>query len=126
MTTQHAPAGHWGVNNPIPNIQRFVESLDKDKRERDRRIDEEERQKRQAEREGGAVPHAQQDSSKHKGTRKVTDPTTGKEVEIEDVGRDLVKESKDPDVRTFTLEEREEATSDPLRCFNSFRFPMPT
>ncbi|KAJ9324328.1 hypothetical protein DTO027B5_4179 [Paecilomyces variotii] len=98
MTTQHAPAGHWGVNNPIPNIQRFVESLDKDKRERDRRIDEEERQKRQAEREGGAVPHAQQDSSKHKGTRKVTDPTTGKEVEIEDVGRDLVKESKDPDL----------------------------
>ena len=34
------PGGHYSGANPIPNIQKFVESLDADKKERDRRINE--------------------------------------------------------------------------------------
>ncbi len=40
MAQQQRSGKPYSGANPIPNIQKFVESLDKDKRERDRQIDE--------------------------------------------------------------------------------------
>lgn len=42
MSNDHkkGPGGHYSGANPIPNIQRFVESLDADKKARDTKINE--------------------------------------------------------------------------------------
>ncbi|KAI1841973.1 hypothetical protein JX265_003020 [Neoarthrinium moseri] len=79
---QHAPGGHYSGRNRIPNIQQFVESLDRDKKERDAQID------------AGVQPNGQNGGVKEhkvepkKKGRIVTDPVTGKEVEITDVNLD--------------------------------------
>ena len=98
MSNDHkkGPGGHYSGANPVPNIQRFVESLDADKKTRDAKINEEMKEK------GGTSDiqdHKPHRSVGVKGTRKVvTDPTTGKEVEIEDVNKDFMKAVEDPKV----------------------------
>ena len=81
--------------NPIPTIQKFVESLDKDKRERDREIDEQNKLL-EKQHKGGVKPH--QNTPKQTDGKTVTDPTTGKQVVIEDVGKDFMKAVRDPQV----------------------------
>ena len=90
------PGGHYSGNNPIPNIQRFVESLDKDKRERDAKINEQMKAKQTT---SDVKDHAQGQPTGVEGTRKtVTDPTTGKQVQIEDVNADFMKAVENPQV----------------------------
>ncbi|KAI9892070.1 MAG: hypothetical protein M1814_001776 [Vezdaea aestivalis] len=94
MDTNQQSSGpsHYSGKNPIPNIQKFIESLDKDKKERDRAIDNERKAQKHS---GGVKPH--QPEKKAAGTQKtVTDPTTGREVVIEDVNKDLMKTVDDP------------------------------
>ena len=95
MDQQQRSGKPWSGANPIPNIHKFVENLDKDKKERDRQIDEEKRQLKQQQK-NEAKPH--QNAPKQTGGKTVTDPTTGKEVVIEDVGRDFMKAAQDPQV----------------------------
>ena len=87
------PGGHYSGGNPVPNIQNFVESLDKDKKARDAKINERMGQ-------GSDVqPHKPGRSVGVPSTRKkVTDPVTGREVEIEDVNADFMKAVDDPKV----------------------------
>lgn len=88
------PGGHYSGANPIPNIQRFVESLDADKKDRDAKINE------QMKAPTDIQDHKPRKPVGVKGTRKtVTDPTTGKEVEIEDVNKDFMRAVEDPKVR---------------------------
>ena len=95
MAQQQRSGKPYSGANPIPNIQKFVESLDKDKRDRDRQIDEQNKLNEQQ--HGGHVkPH--KNAPKQTGGKKVTDPTTGKEVMIEDVGKDFMKAVRDPQV----------------------------
>ena len=104
---QRGPGGHYSGANPIPTIQKFVESLDKDKQDRDKRVEEEHRRKLQQQQQqpqSDATPHKATDVAKS-GTRKtVTDPTTGHEVVIEDVNKDFMKASEDPKVGTGIIE----------------------
>ncbi|KAI1923924.1 hypothetical protein LOZ07_003689 [Ophidiomyces ophidiicola] len=100
MTTQKKPGGHWSAENPIPTIQKFVESLDRDKRERDRQIDEAAKVHAREERHNKhhaaeATPHKPSPTSNNR-RRRVTDPTTGKEVEIDDVGKEFMKTLDEP------------------------------
>ncbi|SLM33376.1 C2 domain [Lasallia pustulata] len=90
---RRAPGGHYSGTNPIPNIQKFVESLDRDKRERDKKIDEEYKSRQQLD---GATPHQAPKAGKTGTLKTVTDPTTGNEVQIEDVNKDFMKASQDP------------------------------
>jgi len=95
MSNDHkkGPGGHYSGANPIPNIQRFVESLDADKKTRDAKINE------GTNASTDVQDHKQGKSVGIKGTRKtVTDPTTGKEVEIEDVNKDFMRAVEDPKV----------------------------
>jgi hypothetical protein len=96
MSNDHkkGPGGHYSGANPIPNIQRFVESLDADKKARDAKIND--------------TANGMSDVQDHKprqpvgvaGTRKTaTDPTTGKEVQIEDVNADFMRAVDDPKAR---------------------------
>ena len=88
------PGGHYSGANPIPNIQRFVESLDSEKRERDARIEESMRAKKA---QAGVTDHQESPTEGKPGTRKtVTDPTTGRDVEIEDVNEDFMKVVDNP------------------------------
>lgn len=103
MTTQKKPGGYWSTTNPIPTIQNFVENLDKDKKERDKRIDEDlarqneqQRGRHRHHRDKGTDAVAHRKGPEPKGRRKVTDPTTGKEVEIDDVDKEFMRSVKDP------------------------------
>lgn len=89
------PGGHYSGKNPIPNIQRFVESLDADKKERDRKINEQMQHQSASE----AVDHVNEQKAGVPESRKqVTDPVTGREVTIEDVNKDFMKAVDNPQV----------------------------
>ena len=91
---QHAPGGHYSGHNPIPTVKQFVDSLDNDKRARDKRIDQEAVQKQGQPATENKLPEKQL-----KGTEKrVTDPTTGREVVIADVSKDMINEVKNPHI----------------------------
>lgn len=89
---QHYPSAgaHYSGRNRIPNVHEFVASLDRDKRQRDAKI--EAQQKGPADRKPAK-----------KATRTVTDPVTGKEVEIDDVSTDFMKAVENPIVSGSTL-----------------------
>ncbi|KAI9753804.1 MAG: hypothetical protein M4579_004985 [Chaenotheca gracillima] len=86
---QKKPGGHYSGANPIPNIQKFIEELDSDKKNRDKQIDE------QSKSGGGGVRPHQNDNTKHN-RKTVTDPVTGKDVDIEDVDKSYMKAVDDP------------------------------
>lgn len=89
---QHAPGGHYSGHNPIPTVRQFVENLDKDKAARDKKLDEQAKQQTQQQ----SQPHKQLERQV-KGTEKtVTDPTTGREVVIADVNKDMIDEVENP------------------------------
>ncbi|OQE43624.1 hypothetical protein PENCOP_c003G03882 [Penicillium coprophilum] len=96
---------HWSGANPIPTIHHFMEHIDAEKKERDRRIDEENRFKQEKaarekaqqasgkqpeqagqeyQKDGDAVAHKPREVSQAK-MRTVTDPTTGKDIGVEDL-----------------------------------------
>ncbi|PGH36871.1 hypothetical protein GX50_00329 [[Emmonsia] crescens] len=103
---QQYPSGHWGANNPIPTVQKFLHNLDEQKEERDRQIDEAKKLKREEERNWQKQKSEQDEGTEatshhtplqpRKRGRKVTDPTTGREVEIDDVGEDFMATVKEP------------------------------
>jgi hypothetical protein len=92
----HAPGGHYSGSNKIPTINQFIERLDRDKSTRDKQI-EEQRKQQAANKNGDAVPHRESENLHVKeNQQKVTDPTTGKEVVIEDVNQEMVDAAKNP------------------------------
>ncbi|EDN03744.1 C2 domain-containing protein, nitrosative stress-induced transcript, conidia-enriched transcript [Histoplasma capsulatum] len=103
--TQSYPGGHWGANNPIPTVQKFLRNLDREKEERDRQIDKATKLKQEDER-NRQIQRGEQDEDTEvtshiplqprKRGRKVTDPTTGREVEIDDVGDEFMGTVKEP------------------------------
>ena len=92
MAQQQKSGKPWSGANPIPNIKQFVESLDKDKAERDRQIDGQD----SAANQQNASPVPQQNEPVSNKGKTVTDPTTGKQVVIENVGKDFMKAVQDP------------------------------
>lgn len=99
-STQQAPKGHYSGHNRIPTINQFIENLDRDKKERDRQIDEANKAKAAAQQgqQGDAQPHQAQQYVKSGSQKKVTDPTTGKEIIIEDVNKEMMENVKNPKV----------------------------
>lgn len=108
---QHAPGGHYSGRNPIPTVKQFIENLDSDKKTRDKQIDERNKTAKApitpttaAGTTKTAATPAQDGVQDHKvsqktvaGTEKtVTDPTTGRDVVIADVGKDMVDEVENP------------------------------
>src|SRR5215469_7947878 len=96
---KRGPGGHYSESNPIPNIQR-LESLDADQKARDAMIN---KQMKAKETKGGDVKdHQQEAKGGVPGSRKtVTDPATGKEVQIEDVSADFMKAVDNPQASTM-------------------------
>lgn len=94
-----APGEHYSANNPVPNIQRFLEKIDQQKKSREERIAELSKQRAEG-RKGLELEIKEHDGGQPtgvKGTRKrVTDPVTGGTVEIEDVDADFTKAVDEP------------------------------
>jgi Ca2+-dependent lipid-binding protein len=88
---QHAPGGHYSGRNRIPNIQEFVASLDRDKRERDAQIDASLKSNNNSQ----GVHEHQPEQKKRKG-KVVSDPVTGREVEIADADLDFESAVENP------------------------------
>jgi hypothetical protein len=101
---QHAPGGHYSGHNPIPTVKQFVENLDKDKKERDRLLDEQAAANKQAPKPSGqnattadgVQPHKMQKRSVEGTETTVTDPTTGNQVTISDVDKAMMSEVENP------------------------------
>jgi len=92
--SQHAPAGHYSGQNKIPTINQFIERLDKDKRERDKALDEQNKARRAQ--NGDAVVHHNETKQEGINQKVVTDPTTGNQVTIEDVNKNMIERARDP------------------------------
>lgn len=91
---KYAPGGHYSGRNPVPNIQQFIERMDRDKKKRDAELS-----AQQTATGGEAQPHKDPGTGRHKSrTKTVTDPTTGRQVEIEDVDDTFVEAARNPKV----------------------------
>lgn len=85
----------------MPDIKTFVASLDRNKRERDEKLDSLPKLEQQ---QGQLGQHGTSDATPHKETRAgkpgtlktVTDPTTQNKVQIEDVNQDFMKAAENP------------------------------
>jgi hypothetical protein len=97
---QQKPGGHYSGANPVPTVKKFIENLDKDKKERDRKLDEEmQAQKKQqgaGVKAGDAVPHKAEKMGIPETAKTVTDPTTGNQVVIEDVSKAMMDRVENP------------------------------
>ncbi|KAF2745889.1 hypothetical protein M011DRAFT_520135 [Sporormia fimetaria CBS 119925] len=94
---QHAPGGHYSGKNPVPTVKKFLENLDKDKANRDRKLDEENANKlKEQSGRGDARPHKPTKMGVEGTQKTVTDPTTGKEVVIEDVSKSMMQQVENP------------------------------
>lgn len=91
----HPGGGHYSGRNRIPNIKEFAAALDRDKKERDARID---AQLKGNGKNGDIKEHTPESGHLPGHGRVVTDPVTGKEVQIEDVNLDFKKAVENPQV----------------------------
>lgn len=93
---------HYSGSNRIPNIKQFAESLDRDKKNRDKKVEEREHRLHhgpvQPQANGGDVQDHVPTHSAGKNRRTVTDPVTGNEVEVVDITSDIVKNAAEPKV----------------------------
>ena len=107
---QHRVGEHWSAGNPIPTIQKFMQHLDVEKQEREKHeqditAKQKEESKKKADRGEAdeATAHKPRQTPKGK-TRMVTDPTTGRDIEVEDQDEDSMETVKNPTVIDFLVE----------------------
>ncbi|KAL9468805.1 hypothetical protein ACSS6W_010499 [Trichoderma asperelloides] len=87
------PSGqHYSATNRVPNIQEFMQRLDSEKRQRDAEIDAELRRNKR----NPDVKIHRNELLEKKGTRKVRDPVTGKDVGIRDADMDFEEAVENP------------------------------
>jgi ABC-type Zn uptake system ZnuABC Zn-binding protein ZnuA len=124
---QKGPGGHYSGHNPIPTVRQFVENLDKDKKNRDAAIDQNATASKSPAKapvtaQGGGVEDHKVKKKVVEGTEKtVTDPTTGRDVVIADVGPEMVDEVENPHV----WKQPRDVCRRPANSSSS-SFPMPT
>jgi hypothetical protein len=85
----------WSGTNKIPTVNQFISNLDRDKAKRDQEIDS--KQGGHAQYSSEVTPH-QSEKPKKEG-KTVTDPVTGNNVVIADVGKEYMKRADNPQVR---------------------------
>ncbi|KAK7885383.1 hypothetical protein LTR67_010561 [Exophiala xenobiotica] len=82
----------WSGTNKIPTVNQFISNLDRDKAKRDQEIDS--KQGGHAQYSSEVTPH-QSEKPKKEG-KTVTDPVTGNNVIIADVGKEYMKRADNP------------------------------
>ncbi|KAJ5815138.1 hypothetical protein N7474_006915 [Penicillium riverlandense] len=99
----HHVGEHWSGANPIPTVQKYIEHLDANKKDRDRKIDEDNRARGQRAKQdkaqgkdGGEVMEHQPRKAPKGETHTVTDPITGKDIGVQDLDETAMESVKDP------------------------------
>ncbi len=87
----------WSGTNKIPTVNQFIANLDRDKSKRDQEIDSKTAGQRNAQYSSEVTPH-QSEAPKKEG-KTVTDPVTGKNIVIADVGKEYMQKADNPQVR---------------------------
>lgn len=93
LQQQAAPSGFYSGRNKIPTVNELLSKLDKDKKERDRQIDE--RRKNPPQANEDVKDHVNEVKAKA-GQTTVTDPVTGNQVVIEDVNKEMLGQVENP------------------------------
>jgi len=85
-------------HNRIPDIKTFVQNLDREKKGRDQTLDQQRKEEQQQNAQIGSdvKPHHQTKAGRIGTVKTVTDPTTGNQVQIEDVDKEFIKAAEDP------------------------------
>lgn len=109
----------WSGTNKIPNINEFVANLDKSKADRDKAID----QDTQPSTVDKVIPH-RNEKPKAKG-KEVTDPVTGKQIVIADVGKEYIQRADNPTVCN-SINIPSPTILPPTDLLHSSPSPMPT
>lgn len=88
---------NYSARNRVPNVQEFMQRLDAEKKQRDAEID----NQLKANKRNPDVKIHKNELLKRKATgqRKVRDPVTGKDVEIQDADMDFNEAVENPQVR---------------------------
>lgn len=94
----HRVGEHYGTHNPVPTIQKFLEHLEKDKQDRKAHEEAVTAREKEEDARGEAKPHKPRKRPGKGKTRMVTDPTTGREIEVEDQDADSMEVVKNPKV----------------------------
>ncbi|KAF1963079.1 hypothetical protein CC80DRAFT_434501 [Byssothecium circinans] len=122
---QHAPGGHYSGANPVPTVKKFLENLDRDKASRDRKLDEQNAAKaKSTTATGEAVPHREKKAGVEGTQQTVTDPTTGKEVVIEDVNKTMKDQVENPllSVPNANLDKDTPIKTDPHQSQEDYKY----
>ncbi|KXJ96552.1 hypothetical protein Micbo1qcDRAFT_229422 [Microdochium bolleyi] len=119
----HIPrkGGYYSGKNRIPNIKEFAAALDRDKKQRDAKIDAELKDNGTT---GGVKDHENKTNHGRAGRgRVVMDPVTGKEVTIDDVDVDFMKAVEDPHLSVPNANLGKETTikTDPSQSMEEYR-----
>ncbi|KAI1639351.1 hypothetical protein F4809DRAFT_138302 [Biscogniauxia mediterranea] len=112
--------GHYSGMNRIPNIKEFAASLDRDKKERDARIDAEQNANQKNK---GVKEHVNKNNTGKGNGRVVTDPVTGNQVEIDDLNTDFKQAIEEPQlsVPNANLGKETTAKTDPAQSGEEYR-----
>ena len=79
----------WSGTNKIPTVNEFISRLDKGKSERDKAL----------ESQYSDTATAHHSEKPQKGGKTVTDPVTGHQVVVDDVGKEYMERADNPQVR---------------------------
>lgn len=133
MNTQETvvPSGqHYSGTNRIPNIKQFMDNLDRDKKNRDAKIDAETHgtgvtgpQPGPRGQPGQSVEHPETPRKVGKNRRTVRDPVTGRDVQIDDIDPSSMKAAQDPvlSVPNANLGKETTARTDPRQSLEEYR-----
>lgn len=90
----------WSGTNKIPTISQFIDNLDKDKKERDKQVTDGKESSFQVKNQN-VVAHKNQERMKD--AKQVSDPVTGGQVLISDVGKEYMENAVNPKVIYLNL-----------------------
>lgn len=99
MAQQQASGKPWSGTNKIPTISQFIDNLDRDKKQRDQNVTagtQPQQQNVEIKNQDVTVPHKNQERMKD--AKPVSDPVTGGQVMISDVGREYMENATNPKV----------------------------
>lgn len=99
MAAQQQKSGKpWSGQNKIPTIGQFIDNLDRDKKQRDQQVASGTHQQQQDVhvKNQEVMPHKNQERIKN--AKAVSDPVTGGQVMIADVGKEHMENATNPKV----------------------------
>lgn len=101
---QQASGKPWSGRNKIPTIGQFIDNLDRDKKERDQQIATGNSTQQDVNvKHQDVMPHKNQERIKD--AKSVSDPVTGGQVMISDVGKEYMENAKNPQVKSPSLDQ---------------------